>query len=221
MIERVKKNRQLGILQPSVSSSKTRELLEASHRPKLALPVLKHARIQDGDSRINQVLPQKGRMGHLHRPDGHLSSRPYPPTVQEVPQIPLSRNLLPVFKPTFWAYHRSSSVDLLSEAGKSNGPSVTHISAPIPRRLANQAPSPHPHQVHSDLDTRPRFPSEHQEIRTHSHSEVQLHGLPLFARQGTCQTHASEMDHNSTRPPTGRQRPLLSVQGLVCPSLDY
>ena len=87
-IEKAGKTRQLGILKPFVSSSKTREPLEASHRPKFAQPVLKRAKIQDGDSRINQILPQKGRMDHLHRPHGCLSSHPYPPTVQEVPQIP-------------------------------------------------------------------------------------------------------------------------------------
>ena len=49
------------------------------------------------------------------------------------------------------------------------------------------------------------------EIRTPSHSGVRFHWVPLFALQGTCQTHANQVDKTSGDIQQGEQD--LCIEG--------
>ena len=67
--------RKSGILQPSLPGSKTRQPLEASHRPKFTKQIPGHPKVQDGDPRVHTCLPQERGMGHIYRSHRRLLTR--------------------------------------------------------------------------------------------------------------------------------------------------
>ena len=69
--------KQSRVLQLTVPGPKTRQPLEASHRPQLSKQIPGHTQSQDGNPRVNTCLSQERRMGYIHRSDRCLPTCPY------------------------------------------------------------------------------------------------------------------------------------------------
>ena len=90
--------KQSRVLQPTVPGPKTRQPLEASHRPQLSKQIPGRTQIQDGIPRVNTCLPQERRMGYNHRSDRRLSTCPYSYPFAKVPQVLPQRSHLPIYQ---------------------------------------------------------------------------------------------------------------------------
>ena len=75
------------VLQSPVSSSQASPKVEASNKLKQAQHFSTHRKVQNGNSRVHQDLPDSRGMGIVNRPIGHLPSHPHPPKLKEIPKV--------------------------------------------------------------------------------------------------------------------------------------
>ena len=75
------------VLQSPVSSPQASPKVEASHRPKQAQHFSTHRKVQNGNSRVYQDLPDSRGLGILDRPVRRLPLHPHPPKLKEIPKI--------------------------------------------------------------------------------------------------------------------------------------
>ena len=94
---------------PRKSGSKTRQLLEASHRLEFTKQIPGHPKVQDGDPRVHTCLPQERGMGHIYRSHRCLLTRANSHPVLKIPRVSFQRRHLPVHQPPLRASHRSPS----------------------------------------------------------------------------------------------------------------
>ena len=73
--------------------------METSHRLKQAQHFSTHRKVQIGNSRVHQDLPDSRGMGIVDRPIRCLPSHPHPPTVKEIPKVLLQVAGVPVHLP--------------------------------------------------------------------------------------------------------------------------
>ena len=84
---------------PSLDLTQTlRVLLQAQH-------FSTHRKVQNGNSRVHQDLPDSRGMGIVDRPIGHLPSHPHPPKLKEIPKVLPQVTGVPVHLPSFWTSH--------------------------------------------------------------------------------------------------------------------
>ena len=80
------------VLQSPVSSTQASPKVEAGHRPKQAEHFSTCRKVQNGNSRVHQYLPDSRGMGIVDRPVGRLPSHPHPSKLKEIhkvlPQVP-------------------------------------------------------------------------------------------------------------------------------------
>ena len=75
------------ILQSPVSSPQASPKVEASHRLKQAQHFSTRRKVQNGNSRVHQDLPDSRGMGIVDRPIRRLPSHPHPPKLKEIPKV--------------------------------------------------------------------------------------------------------------------------------------
>ena len=203
--------RKSGILQPSLPGSKTRQPLEASYRLEFTKQIPGHPKVQDGDPRVHTCLPQEGGMGHIHRSHRRLLTRANSHPVSKIPQISFQRRHLPVHQPPLRASNSPPHFHQYSQRGKTDGFAIRNQTPPIPGQLVDPCPlrtTMHgPNTKTTKVGERFGLYSKPQEVRTQTISEVQLPGLPLFTRFGSCEAHARQVDQASGDVPS----PLLEV----------
>ena len=104
--------------------------MEASNRPKQAQNFSRHRKVQNGNSRVHQVLPNSRGMGIIDRFIGHLPLQPHTSTLKEIPKIlpPLQTGHSP---PGFYNDCKRS---------EGNGYLQKSQTSPIPGRLSDQVP---------------------------------------------------------------------------------
>ena len=61
--------------------------MEANNRPKQAQHLPTCRKVQNGNTRVHQDLPDSRGMGVVDRPIRHLPSHPHPPKLKEVPKV--------------------------------------------------------------------------------------------------------------------------------------
>ena len=80
------------VLQSPVSSPPASPKVEANNRLKQAQHFSTHRKVQNGNSRVHQDLPDSRGMGIIVRPIRRLPSHPHPPKPKEIPKVlPQSR----------------------------------------------------------------------------------------------------------------------------------
>ena len=84
------------VLQSPVSSPQASPKVEASHRLKQAQHFSTHRKVQNGNSRVHQDLPDSRGMGIVDRRIRRLPSHPHPPTLKEIPKVLLQVAGVPV-----------------------------------------------------------------------------------------------------------------------------
>ena len=95
------------VLQSQVSSPQASATLEASNRPKQAQHFSRHRKVQNGNSRVHQDLPDSRGVGIVDRSVGRLPSHPHPPKLKEIPKVLPQVSGVPVHVPPLWAGHSS------------------------------------------------------------------------------------------------------------------
>ena len=75
------------VLQSPVSSPQASSKVEASNRLKQAQHFTTRRKVQNGNSRVHQALPDSRGMGIVDRPVGRLPSHPHPPKLKEIPKV--------------------------------------------------------------------------------------------------------------------------------------
>ena len=75
------------VLQSPVSSPQASPKVEASNKLKQAQHFSTRRKVQNGNSRVHQDLPDSRGMGIVDRPVGRLPSHPHPPQFKEIPKV--------------------------------------------------------------------------------------------------------------------------------------
>ena len=180
----VKNTIELGLtrfLQPTFSSSKTRQQMAAHLRPKQSESFPQVRKVQDGDTGNHQNISTKRRMGNLHRLQGCLLPHSDTGTVQKVPQI-----LYPVQSTAVRSVDSSHGVHYYSKGGKTDGHPQRYKDPPVPRRLVGESHippglSPAYTGLSRNVQTL-RLAGECREVGTGTPTSFQLHRLPIRPR---------------------------------------
>ena len=93
------------VLQSPVPSYQASPKVEASHRPKEAQHFSTPRKVQDGNYRVHQDLPDFRGMGIVDRRIGRLPSHPHPSKLKEIPKALLQVAGVPVHLPPHWTSH--------------------------------------------------------------------------------------------------------------------
>ena len=73
--------------------------MEASHRPKQAQHFSICRKVQNGNSRVHQDLPDSRGVGIVDRSVGHLPTHPHPSKLKEIPKVLLQVTGVPIHLP--------------------------------------------------------------------------------------------------------------------------
>ena len=93
------------VLQPPVLSTQASPEVEASHRLKQAQHFSTRRKVQNGNSRVHQDLPDSRGVGIVDRSVGHLPTHPHPPKLKEIPKVLLQGSGVPVHLPPVRTSH--------------------------------------------------------------------------------------------------------------------
>ena len=197
--------RKSGILQPSPPGSKTRQLLETSHRLEFTKQIPGHPKVQDGDPRVHTCLPQERGMGHIYRSHRRLLTRANSHPVSKIPQVSFQRRHLPVHQHPLRASNSPPHFHQYSQRGKTDSFAIRNQTPPIPGRLVDPCPlrtTMHgPNTKTTKAGEGFGLYSKPQEVRTQTISVVRLPGLPLFTRFSSCEADARQVDQTSIPSP--------------------
>ena len=93
------------VLQSPVPSTQASPKVEASHRPKQAQHFSTCRKVQNGNSRVHQDLPDSRGVGIVDRSVGCLPTHPHPPKLKEIPKVLLQVTGVPVHLPPIRTSH--------------------------------------------------------------------------------------------------------------------
>ena len=79
--------------------------MEASHRPKQAQHFSTRGKVQNGNSRVHQDLPDSRGVGIVDSSIGHLPTHPHPSKLKEIPKVLLQVTGVPIHLPPIWTIH--------------------------------------------------------------------------------------------------------------------
>ena len=114
--------------------------MEASHRPKQAQHFSTRRKVQNGNSRVHQDLPDSRGVGIVDRSIGHLPTHPHPSKLKEIPKVLLQVTGVPIHLPPIWTSHSPPGLYNDRKGSETNGPLKRTQNSPIPGRLADQVP---------------------------------------------------------------------------------
>ena len=114
--------------------------MEASHRPKQAQHFSTRRKVQNGNSRVHQDLPDSRGVGIVDRPIGHLPTHPHPSKLKEIPKVLLQVTGVPIHLPPIRISHSPPGLYNDRKGSETNGPLKRTQNSPIPGRLADQVP---------------------------------------------------------------------------------
>ena len=207
--ERYRKGRQCKIsrvLQSPVPSTQASPKVEASHRLKQAQHFSTRRKVQNGNSRVHQDLPDSRGVGSVDRPVGRLPAYPHPPKLKEIPKVLLQGSGVPVHLPPVRTSHSPPGLYHDRKGGETNGPLKRTQNSPIPGRLADQVPvsggSPNEHSGSSRTDSVLGVDNKSGKIRTETYTGVLVRGLRIPPKFSPCKTHSREMAQTSGFDPT-------------------
>ena len=138
-IERVK-NVKSRVLQSPVPSTQASPKVEAGHRPKQAQHISTRRKVQNGNPRIHQDLPDSRGMGIVDRSVRRLPAHPHLSKLKEIPKVLLQVSGVPVHLPPIRTSHSPPGLYNDSKGSEASGPLQRTQTSPIPGRLADQVP---------------------------------------------------------------------------------
>ena len=218
------------LLQPPLSCSKEKRLLETRHRSESSKRLPSEAHFQDGDSGLHPEIHQTYALGCVSGPGRCLLSCPHPHQLPEVPTVRISRPGVPVPGHAFWIGHSTSCVHEAHGCGRCTSPSTGCTTPSVFRRLVATPAEPRSTAVQPTIrmERAPiiRAASQREEIGTSSdsrlyvcgnefsHPDKQSQSLPA---ENNRPSDAGQMGHISTLPhcptvPISQRYPELSLR---------
>ena len=194
------------VLQSPVSCTQASPEVEASNRPKQSQHFSTCRKVQNGNSRVHQDLPDSRGMGIVDRCIGRLPFHSHTSTLKEVPKVLPQVSGVPVHIPPIQTCHSPPGLYNDCKGSEANGPLKRSQTSPIPGRLADQVPvsggSPIEHS--GSGRSNPILGVDHKsgKVRTETYSGVFVHGLRIPSRFSPCKTHSREMVQTSGFGPT-------------------
>ena len=184
-------------LQSPVPSIQASPKVEASHRPKQAQHFSTRRKVQNGDSRVHQDLPDSRGVGIVDRSVGRLPTHPHPPKLKEIPKVLLLQVTgVPVHLPPIRTSHSPPGLYNDCKGSETNGPLQRTQTSPIPGRLADQVPvsggSPSEHSGGGRPNSVLGLDNKSGKIRTETYSGVFVRGLRIPSGFSPCKTHSRE-----------------------------
>ena len=205
-IERVENVKSLGFLQSPVSSPQASPTVEAGNRPKQAQHFSTRRKVQNGNSRVHQDLPDSRGVGIVHRSVGCLPPHPHPPKLEEIPKILPQVSGVPVHIPPLRAGHSPPGLYNDCKGSQTNGPIQRSQTSPIPGQLIDQVPvsggSPSEHSGSGRYNPVLGVNNKSGKVRTETYSGVFVCGLRIPSRFSPCKTHSRDMAQTSGFNPT-------------------
>ena len=205
-IERVEKCRISRVLQSPVSSLQASPTVEAGNRPKQAQHFSTCRKVQNGNSRVHQDLPDSRGVGIVHRSVGHLPPHPHPPKLKEIPKVLPQVSAVPVHIPPLQTGHSPPGLYNDCKGSQINGPIQRSQTSPIPGRLVDQVPvsggSPSEHSGSGRSNPVLGVDNKTGKVRTETYSGVVVRGLRIPSRFSPCKNHSREMAQTSGFDPT-------------------
>ena len=128
------------VLQSPVPITQASPKMEASHRPKQAQHFSTRKKVQNGNSRVHQDLPDSRGMGIVDRSVGRLPAHPHTSKLKEIPKVLLQVSGVPVHLPPIRTSHSLPGLYNDCKGSEANGPLQRTQTSPIPGRLADQVP---------------------------------------------------------------------------------
>ena len=110
------------VLQLPVSSPQASAKVEAINRLKQAPHFSTCRKVQNGNSRVHQDLPDSRGMGIVDRPIGRLPSHPHPPKLRGIPKVLPQIMGVPVHLPPSRTSHSPPGLYNDCKGCKANGP---------------------------------------------------------------------------------------------------
>ena len=107
-------------------------MVEAGHRPKHAQHFSTRRKVQNGNSRVHQDLPDSTGMGIVDRSIRRLHSHHHPSKLKEIPKVLLQVPGVPVHLPPFWTSHNPPCLYNDCKGSETNGPLQRTQTLPIP-----------------------------------------------------------------------------------------
>ena len=207
--ERYRKGRQCKIsrvLQSPVPSTQASPKVEASYRLKQAQYFSTRRKVQNGNSRVHQDLPDSRGVGIVDRSVGRLPAYPHPPKLKEIPKVLLQGSGVPIHLPPVRTGHSPPGLYNDRKGSETNGPLKRTQNSPIPGRLADQVPvsggSTSEHSGSSRTDSVLGMDNKSGKIRTETYTGVFVRGLRIPPRFSPCKTHSREMAQTPGFDPT-------------------
>ena len=182
------------VLQSPVPSTQVSPKVEASYRPKQAQHFSTRRKVQNGNSRVHQDLPDSRGMDIVDRPIRCLPSHPHPSQLKEIPTVLLQVPGVPVHLPPIRTSHSPPGLYNDCKGSEANGPLQRTQTSPIPGRLADQVPvsggSPSEHSGSGRPNPVLGLDNKSGKIRTEIYSGVFVCGLQIPSRFSPCKTHS-------------------------------
>ena len=110
------------VLQSPVPSTQASPKVEASHRPKQAQHFSTRRKVQNGNSRVHQDLPDSRGVGIVGRSVGRLPTHPHPSKLKEIPKVLLQATGVPVHLPPIRTSHSPPGLYNDCKGSENNGP---------------------------------------------------------------------------------------------------
>ena len=120
------------VLQSPVPSTQASPKVEASHRLKQAQRFSTRRKVQNGNSRVHQDLPDSRGVGIVDRSVRRLPAHPHPPKLKEIPKVLLQVSGVPVHLPPVRAGHSPPGLYNDRKGSETNGPLKRTQNSPIP-----------------------------------------------------------------------------------------
>ena len=194
------------VLQSPVSSPQGSPTVEAGNRPKQAQHFSTRRKVQNGNSRVHQDLPDSRGAGIIDRSVGRLPPHPHPPKLKEIPKVLPQVSGVPVHIHPLRAGHSPRGLYNDCKGSQTNGPLQRFQTSPIPGRLADQVPVSGGSSNEHSGSGRPNpvlgVDNKSGKVRTETYSGVFVRGLRIPSRFSPCKTHSREMAQTSGFDPT-------------------
>ena len=91
-----------------------------------------HRKVQNGNSRVHQDLPDSRGVGIIDRSVGRLPTHPHPSKLKEIPKVLLQVSGVPVHLPPIRTSHSPPGLYNDRKGSETNGPLQRTQSSPIP-----------------------------------------------------------------------------------------
>ena len=206
------------VFQPTFSSSKTQQQMEANTGSKQTKPFPQGGKIQNGDTRNHQDIPPTRGVGNLSRLQGCLLPHTNTGTIEEIPKISYPGPDLPIQGVALWPVHSAHGVHCVSKGGETDGHTQGYKNPPVPRRLVGESQIPRnlspTHPNPSQNVPGPRLAGEFREIRAGTQTSLRLHRLPIRPQVRRGQTNPGPVAK-----PSGQDTSTPFTTGLSSPAV--